>query len=244
MPETPPEHPFWFACPTSHHSDVLLHKADWAASQDTVLQNTPPGFGHAQLIVDGGDGHLALRPPTMRSLGEEARRTQRNLTSTHRGHTPTETPEEFLLGLGVTDRLLGGKGGYRTRFCAKFAPTHCDLLVYAVQQRLRDLVWVCFTATHPSPTSVICHMYFVTDKIFSLVLLSVKYAYGPCFPPHPWSQPALLSPVPSTLPEQHNRYEELYSTYEESYPLHPVTAAPPLPHPERNSVGFAVLRTT
>ena len=30
-------HPFWYVRATSHHSDALLHKADWAASQDTVL---------------------------------------------------------------------------------------------------------------------------------------------------------------------------------------------------------------
>ena len=41
------EHPFWYARVTSHHSDALLHKADWAAFQDTVLQNTPPGPSHA-----------------------------------------------------------------------------------------------------------------------------------------------------------------------------------------------------
>ena len=40
-------HPFWYVRATSHHSDALLHKADWAASQDTVLQNTPPDPGHA-----------------------------------------------------------------------------------------------------------------------------------------------------------------------------------------------------
>ena len=49
-------HPFWYVGATSHHSDTLLHKADWAASQDTVLQNTPPGPSHAQLIVAGHDG--------------------------------------------------------------------------------------------------------------------------------------------------------------------------------------------
>ena len=32
-------HPFWYVRATSHHSDALLHKGDWAASQDTVLQN-------------------------------------------------------------------------------------------------------------------------------------------------------------------------------------------------------------
>ena len=56
-------HPFWYVRATSHHNDALLHKADWAASQDTVLQNTPPGPSHAQLIVAGHDGHLDLGPP-------------------------------------------------------------------------------------------------------------------------------------------------------------------------------------
>ena len=50
------EHPFWFARTTSHHSDALLQRADWAAPQDTVLQNTPPGPSHAQLIIAGHDG--------------------------------------------------------------------------------------------------------------------------------------------------------------------------------------------
>ena len=35
------KHPLSFARATSQHSDALLHKADWEASQDTVLQNTP-----------------------------------------------------------------------------------------------------------------------------------------------------------------------------------------------------------
>ena len=81
-------HPFWYVRATSHHSDALLHKADWAASQDTVLQNTPPDPGHAQLIVAGRDGHLDLRPPTMRVLGEVAQRSQTEHALTHRGHTP------------------------------------------------------------------------------------------------------------------------------------------------------------
>ena len=81
-------HPFWYVRATSHHSDALLHKADWAASQDTVLQNTPPDPGHAQLIVAGRDGHLDLRPPTMRALGEVAQRAQTDHALTHRGHTP------------------------------------------------------------------------------------------------------------------------------------------------------------
>ena len=71
-----------------HHSDALLHKADWAASQDTVLQNTPPDPGHVQLIVAGRDGHLDLRPPTMRVLGEVAQRAQTDHALMHRGDTP------------------------------------------------------------------------------------------------------------------------------------------------------------
>ena len=80
-------HPFWYARATSHHSDTLLHKADWAASQDTVLQNTPPGPSHAHVIVAGHDGHLNLRPPTMRTLGAIAQRAQTDHALTHRGHT-------------------------------------------------------------------------------------------------------------------------------------------------------------
>ena len=81
-------HPFWYIRATSHHSDTLLHKADWAASQDTVLQNTPPGPNHSQLIFAGHDGHLDLRPPTMGTLGEVAQRAQTDHALTHRGHTP------------------------------------------------------------------------------------------------------------------------------------------------------------
>ena len=80
-------HPFWYVRATSHHSDALLHKADWVASQDTVLQNTAPGPGHAQLIVAGRDGDLDLRLPTMRALGEVAQRAQTDHALTHRGHT-------------------------------------------------------------------------------------------------------------------------------------------------------------
>ena len=80
-------HPFWYARATSHHSDALLHKADWAASQDNVLQNTLPGPSHAQLIVAGHDGHLDLRPPTMRTLGAVAQQAQTDHALTHQGHT-------------------------------------------------------------------------------------------------------------------------------------------------------------
>ena len=82
------EHPFWYVRAISHHSDALLHKADWAVSQDTVLQNTPPGPSHAQLIVAGDDGHLDLRPPTTRTLRAIAQRAQADHALTHRGHTP------------------------------------------------------------------------------------------------------------------------------------------------------------
>ena len=81
------EHQFWYTRATSHHSDALLHKADWAASQDTVLQNTPPGPSHAHLIVAGHDGHLDLRPPTMERLSTVAQQAQIDLALTHRGHT-------------------------------------------------------------------------------------------------------------------------------------------------------------
>ena len=82
------EHPFWYAPATSHHSDALLHSADWVASQDTVLQNMPPGPSHAQLIVAGHDGHLDIRPPTMRPLRAIAQRAQTDHALKHRGHTP------------------------------------------------------------------------------------------------------------------------------------------------------------
>ena len=81
-------HPLWYVRATSHHSDALLHKADWAASQDTVLQNTPSGPSHAQLIVAGHDGHLDLRPPVMRTLSEITQRAQTDHALTHRGHRP------------------------------------------------------------------------------------------------------------------------------------------------------------
>ena len=73
--------------PTSHHSDELLHKADRAASQDTVLQNTPSSPCYAELIVAGSDGHFELQPPTMRTLGTVAQQAQLGHAWTHRGHT-------------------------------------------------------------------------------------------------------------------------------------------------------------
>ena len=81
-------HLFWYARATSHNSDALLHKADLAVSRDTVLQNTPPGPSHAQLIVAGNDGHPDLRPPTMQTLSAIAQRAQTDHALTHQGHTP------------------------------------------------------------------------------------------------------------------------------------------------------------
>ena len=81
-------HPFWYAGATSHHSNAILRKADWAASRDTILQNTPPGHSHAQLIVAGHDGHLNLRPPTMQTLGAIAQWPRTDHALTHQGHTP------------------------------------------------------------------------------------------------------------------------------------------------------------
>ena len=76
-------HPFWYARATSHHSDALLHIADWAASQDTVLQNTPLGPSHARLIVAGHDSNLNLRPATMRMLSAIEQRAQTDHALTH-----------------------------------------------------------------------------------------------------------------------------------------------------------------
>ena len=80
------ERPFWFARATSHHSDALLHRADCAASQDTVLQKTPPGPSHAQLIIAGHDGHLNLQPSPLRTLS----------TVAPRAHTPGRGPRNGL----------------------------------------------------------------------------------------------------------------------------------------------------
>ena len=82
------ERPFWFARANSNHSDALLHRADWAASGNTILQNTPPGPSHAQLIIAGRDGHLNLRPPTMQTPSAVAQQAQLDHALTHRGHTP------------------------------------------------------------------------------------------------------------------------------------------------------------
>ena len=77
------EHPFWFARATSHNSNALLHKADLAASQDTVLQNTPPGPSHAPLEIADRDGHLDLRPPTKQTFSTVAHQAQLVHALTH-----------------------------------------------------------------------------------------------------------------------------------------------------------------
>ena len=54
------------------------------------MPEPPPttGSSHAQLIIVRDDGHLDLRPPTMRTLGAIAQRAQTDHALTHRGHTP------------------------------------------------------------------------------------------------------------------------------------------------------------
>ena len=91
----------------------------WAASQDTVLQNTPPGPGHAQLIVASSDGHIELRPPTMRTLGAVAQQAQLSHASTHRGHTPLGTAHatayvhaEDLTAAAPNRRALRARDGH------------------------------------------------------------------------------------------------------------------------------------
>ena len=85
------EHPFRWARATSHHSDALLHKTDWAAYKEAVLQNTPPDPSHLKLIVAGDNGHLELRRHTMPTLGAVATRAQHSHALTHRRHTPLGT---------------------------------------------------------------------------------------------------------------------------------------------------------
>ena len=82
------EHPLWYARATCHHRDALLHKADWAASQLSVLQNTPAGPSQPQHIVADHGGHLDLRAPTMRTHSAVAQRAQMDNALTHQGHTP------------------------------------------------------------------------------------------------------------------------------------------------------------
>ena len=100
---------------------ALLHKANWGASQDTVLQNTPPGPSHAPLIVAGNDGHLDLRPPTMRTLGAIAQRAQTDHALTHRGHTPLGAAHATayvhardLTATATNHQALRARDGHRT----------------------------------------------------------------------------------------------------------------------------------
>ena len=58
------------------------------ASQDTVLPNTPPGPSHSQLIIAGHEGHLDLRPATIRTLTAVTQQAQLSHALTHRGQTP------------------------------------------------------------------------------------------------------------------------------------------------------------
>ena len=110
---------FWIAGTTSHHSDALLHKADWAASQDTVLQSMPPGPSHAQLIIAGRDGRLDLRPPTMQTPSMVAQQAQLDHALTHREHTPLGAPHATayvhtrdLTAAATNNRALGARDGH------------------------------------------------------------------------------------------------------------------------------------
>ena len=151
-------HPFWYVRATSHHSDALLHKADWAASQDTVLQNTPPDPDHAQLIVAGRDGHLDLRPPTMRVLGEVAQRAQTDHALTHRGHTPLGAahPTAYvhardLTATATNSRAVRARDGH--------TPVQCRLRVG--KERLSGVAIVpqpCFLCGGPEETPVHMHV--------------------------------------------------------------------------------------
>ena len=90
-------HPFPYARATLNHSNAPLHKADWAASQDTILRNTPPGPSHAQLIVAGNYGHLNLRRPKMRTLtSDRAAGTDGLCADATRAHTSGRGPRQSL----------------------------------------------------------------------------------------------------------------------------------------------------
>ena len=87
--------------------------------KDTVLQNTLPGPSHAQLIVAGHDGHLDLRPPTMRTLGAIAQRAQTDQALRHRGHTPLGAAHATayvhardLTGTRTNQRALRARNGH------------------------------------------------------------------------------------------------------------------------------------
>ena len=150
-------HPFWYIRATSHHSDALLHKADWAASQDTVLQNTPPDPGHAQLIVAGRDIHLDLRPPTMRVLGEVAQRAQTDHALTHRGHTPLGAAQATAY---VQARELTATATIRRALRARDGHTPVQRRLRVCKERLSGVAIVpqpCLLCGGPEETPVHMH---------------------------------------------------------------------------------------
>ena len=107
-------HPFWFARAISHHRD-----ADWAVFQDTVVQNTPPGLSHAQLVIAGSDRNFNLRPFTMQMLSAIAQQAQLDHATTHRGHTPlgaTHTTAYvhawYLTAAATSHRALRARDGH------------------------------------------------------------------------------------------------------------------------------------
>ena len=150
---------------TSHHSDALLHKADWAASQDTVLQNTPPNPGHAKLIVAGRDGHLDLRPPTMRVLGEVAQRAQTDHALTHRGHTPLGAAHATAY---VHARDLTATATNRRALRARDGHTPVQRRLRVRKERLSGVAIVpqpCLSCGGPEETPVHMHVGFAHSQL-------------------------------------------------------------------------------
>ena len=151
-------HPFWYVRATSHHSNALLHKVDWAASQDTVLQNTPPDPGQAQLIVPGRDGHLDLQPPTMRTLGKVAQRAHTDHALTHRGHTPLRTAHATAY---VHARDLTATATNRRALRARDGHTPPQRRLHVVKERLSGVAVLpqpCLLCGGPEETLVHMHM--------------------------------------------------------------------------------------
>ena len=149
---------FWYARATSHHSHALLHKADWVASQNTVLQNGPPGPSHAQLIVAGHDSHLDRRPPTMLTFGAVAQRAQTDHALTHRRHTPLGAvhatayvhPRD-LTATATNHRALRARDGH--------TPVQCRLCVRKEQlSGVAVLPQPCLLCGGPEETPVHMHV--------------------------------------------------------------------------------------
>ena len=77
------EHPFWFAGTTSDNRDAVLHKADWAASQDTILQNTPPDPTTPSSLSQALTTTSSYGPPPMRTPSSVTQQELLGHVSTH-----------------------------------------------------------------------------------------------------------------------------------------------------------------